>query len=355
MITSLPPEPKLRFDSEIISLANAADYSLSRLDGLLTLFSEDHFITGILKIREAAESLKIDNYPVSLSEYFSLKCLDEEEEFSHVRNYLRASNLGLRLIKDVSRSGHIIKSIHGELMKDTHQIINNQKTYRSTNTFEWGDDRDKNIKYTPPPPEEIPPLMERLESYIASDVSYPPLINAALIHAQFEMIHPFDSHNGSTGRILIQLHMQWKKRFINNCLQISSVLNKQKEEYFRRLQDLGKNESWISWIKFYLTIIITSSKDSMGTIKNLFDLELSGYKKILDNGLATPAILKLYKYIYLQPIITIPHITKSLSLTKQTANFVVSKLLELCVLEEVTGKQRYRKFKNKKFLEILEQ
>ncbi|MDQ7816539.1 MAG: Fic family protein [Melioribacteraceae bacterium] len=352
MIKSLPPEPKLRFDSETITLLNAADYSLNRLDGILTIFSENHIISSTLKLREAIESLRIDGYPFSLTDYFSLCCLDRLQELSPASNYLSASNLGLRLIKNVSRSGHIIKSIHNELTKDTSQEISKHNAYRSTHNLKTNEENRRSIKYVPPP-EEIPFLMERLESYIASDVSYPLMINAALVHAQLERIHPFDSHNGLTGRILIQLHVQWKKRFVNNCLQISNVLNKRKNEYFELLEDLEKNEGWLEWIKFFLTTMITSANDTIGIIKSVFDLEQTGYKKILDNSAATPVILKLYNYVFFQPIITIPHITKSLSFTKQTANVVVSKLLELNILEEVTGKQRYRKFKNKKFLEIL--
>lgn len=353
MIKSLPPEPKLRLDSEILSLLNSADASLYRLDSLLTLWDENHFIPRILKLREASQSLKIDRRPASLSEFFTRQCFDDLEESAQIKNYLNASGMGMRLLRDVSSSGHIIKSIQSELIKGSSSLLNRENIFRGTNQTIKENVNGRNLKQIPPP-EEIPFLMERLENYIASDISYPPLINAALIHAQFEMIHPFNSHNGLTGRILLQLHLQWKKWFVNNCLQISEELNKQKEEYFHQLESLGNGGSWIEWIKFFLSIIVASSKNTIRIIKNVYSLEREGFEKILSSSTATTAVLNIYRYIYIQPILTIPHITKTLSFTKQTANFVVSKLFEIEILGEVTGKQRYRMFTNKKFLELIE-
>lgn len=353
MIKPLPPEPKLRLDSEILSLLNCADTSLYRLDSLLTIFGGNHFIPRILKLREASQSLKIDRRPASLSEYFSQQCFGDLPETSQIKNYMNASGMGIRLLKDVSSSGHIIKSIQRELTKGSSQQINKDNLYRIVSHTKKNEIAPVNPKQIPPP-EEIPFLMERLENYIASDISYPPLINAALIHAQFEMIHPFDSHNGLTGRILLQIHLQWKKWFVNNCLQISEALNNQKEEYFHQLESLENGGSWIEWIKFFLLIIIESSKNTIQIIKSIYALELGDYEKILSSNAATTAVLNIYRYIYVQPIVTIPHITKNLSFTKQTANVVISKLFELDILGEITGKQRYRMFTNKKFLKLIE-
>ncbi len=347
MLKPLPPEPKLRFDSEIINLLSCAESSLYQLTGLLSLFGEDHFIPRILQIREASNSLAIDNYSISIEEYFTKLCAEENHSINILKNYLSASSTGLRLIKNVSHVGHIIKSIHNVLVQEQSKSPLNE-LYREGPAKNNAVDN----KLVLPTPAEIPFLIEQFENYIESDVSYPPLINAALIHAQFELIHPFEKFNGLTGRILIQLHLNWKKRVVNNCLQISDSFNTRREEYFNCLKMLTTNEGWNEWIKFFLSIIISSSNETIEIIKKLFRMEQSGYEKIIQSGSATSTILQLYKYIFSQPVITIPHITKTLSLTKQTANIVVSKLLELDLLKEVTGKQRYRMYVNKNFLDI---
>jgi len=347
MLNPLPPEPKLRFDSEIINLLSSADSSLYQLTGLLGLFGENHFIPRTLQIHEASNSLAIDNYSISIEEYFTKLCTEEFLSIGTLNNYLSASSIGLKLIKNVSHAGHIIKSIHNELVQEQSKSQLNE-LYREGAVNNNAVDN----KLVLPSPAEIPSLIEQFEKYIESDVSYPPLINASLIHAQFELIHPFKNFNGLTGRILIQLHLNWKKRVVNNCLQISGLLFTRREEYFNRLKLLTTNEAWNEWIKFFLSIIISSSNKTIEIIKNLFRLEQSGYEKIIQSGSATSTILQLYKYIFVQPVITIPHITKTLLLTKQTANIVVSKLLELGLLNEVTGKQRYRMYVNKNLLDV---
>jgi Fic family protein len=348
MLKPLPPETKLRFDSETMTLLSGAETLLYQLSGVLSLFSEDHFITRTLHIREASNSLAIDNYSVSIEEYFTKLCTEENHSINTLNNYLRASSVGLRLIKDVSHAGHIIKSLYTELAQESSKSqLNELYRGRIVNSAEMDN------KFVLPPTDEIPSLIEKFENYIESDVSYPPLVNAALIHAQFELIHPFEYFNGLTGRILIQLHLNWKKRVANNCLQISGGLLKRKEEYFNRLKLLTANENWNEWIKFFLSIIISSANETNEIIKTLFRLEQTGYEKIIRSGYATSTIFQLYKHIFDQPVITIPHITKTLSLTKQTANIVVSRLLELDLLSEVTGKQRYRMYVNKNFLDAV--
>lgn len=339
----LPLEQKIRLDAEIIALLNNADNEINQLTGMLTLFSQDHFITRILQTREAIESLLIDGYGHSLKDFFTMACLDDLENISIQEKVISASLMGLRLLKNVSRSGHIIGSIYKELASNNDNEISKEKIYRN-----------KVIdKYNLPLPEEVFPLMEQFEKYIESDLSYPPLINASLIHAQFELIHPFEKMNGLIGRILIQLHLQWKKRYLNNCLQISCSLNKNRNEYFTQLLELENNKNWNGWIKFFLSMIIHSANETCRIIKNLYLLEQTGFEKIITNNLATPMVIKFYSYIFSQPIVSIPHITKKLLLTKQTANTVASRLVELNLLEEITGKQRYRLYINKKLMDFL--
>ncbi|NMB83464.1 MAG: Fic family protein [Ignavibacteria bacterium] len=333
-----PLEQKIRLDTEIITLLNSAESTINQLSGMLTLFNQNHFITKILQTREAIESLSIDDYGFSIKEFYTMVCMEDFKSVSIPQKLISASLLGQRLIKNVSRSQHIIKSIYKELIEDNDKEILRSKVID---------------KYNLPLPGEIYQLMERFEKYIESDVSYPPLINAALVHAQFEVIHPFEKMNGLIGRVLIQLHLQWKKRMVNNCLQVSSAINRNKQEYFSRLLELENTKDWNGWIKYFLTIIIDSANETSSIIKNLYRLENDGYEKIINSNSATPMLIKFYDYVFSQPIISIPHITKALRLTKQTANIVASRLVELDLVEEVTGKQRYRLYINKKLMDFL--
>lgn len=354
-ITSLPPLPKIRFDSEIYALINEADKSLYLLEGAINVLPSNHFLISSLTILESLKSLRIDGYKLNLEAVFSMMIQEDQEELKNIFNYMRALSSTQKLLRNVSSSSHIIKSIHKELAHDLSQDDLLRGEYRKTQTLVGQYSSGKNdAKYIPPSPEEIEPLMKDFEAYIASDISYPFVVNAALIHAQFEMIHPFETNNGLVGRVLLQLHFLWKKRLSVPVFQISHVLNNRKAEYFDRLEDLEKNNSWESWIKFFLKIIIESASHTSSIIKNISALELSDYQTILDKEFVSAPLLKVFELIYRRPFISLPFIIKELGLNKQTANVLITKLLEENILMETTGKQRYRIFVYKKLMDILD-
>ena len=354
-IVSLPPNPKIRLDSEIYALINEADKSLYLLEGAINVLPSNHFLISSLTILESLKSLRIDGYNLSITDIFSLLIQEDQEDLKNILSYMHALSLAQKLLRDVSSSSHIIKSIHKELALDLSREDLHPGEYRKTQTLVGQYSSGKSdTKYIPPHPDKIEPLMKDFEAYIASDISYPFVVNAALIHAQFEMIHPFETNNGLVGRILLLLHFLWKKRLSVPVLQISHVLNNRKAEYFDRLEDLEKNNSWESWIKFFLKIIIESSTHTSRIIKNISDLELSDYQNILNKEFVSAPLLKVFELIFRKPFISLPFITKELGLNKQTANVLIAKFLEENILEETTGKQRYRIFVYKKLMEILD-
>ena len=354
-LSSLPPNPKIRLDSEIYALISEADKSLYQLEGAITVLPQSHFLISTLTTLESLKSLRIDGYKLSLVDIFSQIIQEDREDLKNILSYVRALTLAQKSLRNVSSSSHIIKSIHKELADDLSGEDLVSGDYRNTQTLVGQYSSDKSgAKYIPPPPEEIEALMKDFETYIASDLSYPFVVNAALIHAQFEMIHPFETNNGLVGRILLQLHFLWKKRLSIPVLQISHVLNNKRAEYFDRLEDLERNNSWESWIKFFLKIIIESALHTSHIIKNISDLEFNDYQNILNKGFASTPSLRVFELIFQKPIISLPFITKELGLNKQTANVLLAKFLEENILEETTGKQRYRIFVYKKLMDILD-
>ena len=354
-IAPLPPNPKIHLDSEIYALINDADKSLYLLEGAINVLPSNHFLISSLTILESLNSLGIDGFKLSLSDVFSLLIQEDDKDLKSVFSYTQALSLAQKLLRDVSSSSHIIKSIHKELATNLSKEDLRPGEYRNTQNWVGQYSSEKSdAKYIPPSPEEIESLMKDFETYISSDISYTFVINAALIHAQFEMIHPFETNNGLVGRILLQLHFLWKKRLSAPVLQGSHILNNRKAEYFDRLEDLERNNAWESWIKFFLKIIIESSIHTSRIIKNISALELSDYQNILNKGIVSVPLLKVFELIFQKPFISLPFIIKEHGLNKQTANVLIAKLLEENILEEITGKQRYRIFVYKKLMDILD-
>lgn len=346
MISRLPPEPKLKFDSAIYSLLNSADQSLCQFEGVFGYLGENHHITNLLMLNEAVQSCKIEGCQITLEEFFINKCLGSLHGVEEIRNYLSAYNLGIRLLKNVASADHILKSVNKELSNDRS---NNDYVYRTKEFLH----NNGGIPGAGSPPDQIPELMRSLERYISSDVSYPLLINAGLVHGEFETIKPFTSNNGSSGRILIHLHLYWKKRLKSFPLQISKLINDYKTEYNSFAEQVALSGEWNGWLKLFLKIINESSLLSIRLAGNIRELEKTGMKKIIEEDVVSSPMVKLYNYMFIQPVISIPHITSVLNLTKQTANIAVSRLLELKILDEITGKQRYRMFSNKALFNLL--
>ena len=350
----LPPEPKIKLNSELFSLIGEADKAVYQLAGSLSIFPESSFIIKSLNFLEAVYSNSIDDHFDKQNSPFKFVMENESEEMKIVNAYVNALSLGQKFIKNIASPAQIIKSIHKELCskKNSQEEIGGK--FRNKNLpKKFSTSRFAETKYNPPSPEELLALMENLDKHISSDVSYPVLVNAALIHAQLEMIHPFEMYNGLVGRILFQLHLLWKKRLTVPAIQISKILYNRREEYFAALSELESSGSWDGWIKFFLVAVIEASSNTMLVLRNIYLLEQNDYQKLLETGLAVSS-LKLLDLLFEKPFITLPFIVKELGLNKQTANTLLSKFLEINILHETTGQRRNRIFVYKKLIDILE-
>ncbi len=347
----LPPQPKLRLDSETFALMNEADKLLYQLEGAINILPENNFILSTLILLEAFYSTQIDDEKSSLQNLFQLFIQNDAEQLNKIVNYKNSLSLGQKLLRDVSSSSHIIKSIHKELYRGelNERVPFGEFRDAQVKTKINSSDAKSNL----PQADEIPALMTELYNYIASNISYPVLVNAALIHAQFEMIHPFSGGNGLVGRILFQIHLLWKKRLTAPSIQISRQFFQKRVEYFDRLEDLKKNGSWELWIKFFLRSVIDAATHTNATIKNICRLEQNDYLRLLNKEFNSSASLKLFDLLFYRPIVSLSFITKEFNLNKQTANVVITKFLEEKILEEITGQQRNRLFAYKEYLDII--
>ncbi|MDP3583335.1 MAG: Fic family protein [Ignavibacteria bacterium] len=333
ILKSLPPYPKLKLDSELLTLISETEKLLSQIE-LLINFTSDGFY-NLIKVNEAINSYSLDyNTGWNLESYF----FNSETE-QQTNKLINSSDVAQKILKDVKPS-RLIKTIHKELLEE--------KTAGEFRTAE------PTFAFALPAAGEVPELMNSLEQYLINDVSYYPLVNAALVHAQFEMIHPFNSHNGVAGRTLLQLHFVWKKKLSIPVLQISKILRGKKIEYFDRLDDLARNNNWNGWVKFMLRVFYEAASLTMLYLSKLHAAAEKNKNLLLEKNLVTTASLKLIDLMKRKPVITIQQLTSELKYSKQTLSVIISKLLEEQIIEEVSGKQRYRIFKNKNILNAID-
>lgn len=353
MLPPLPPNPKIHIDSELLVLMNQADNSLLKLNGALSVLDEAEFIFKLLEISESIENLSIDDNNISMLDYYSNLIASENQKNIRVDNIISAVKLGQKLLKDVGSASHILKAVHKEIFKESYS--ENFGKFRTTNLYVGESGDAQSIKYSAPYPDEIDKLISQLENYIASNVSYPALVNAALIHAQFEMIHPFETGNGLVGRILIHLNLNWKKILPGQLLQISRILRSRRLEYFDRLEDIEKNNNWLGWIKFFIRSINDSGALTLKIIKDASHLKNGVYKKCLSDVPNSINAIQMFESVFNNPVLTSTSIINELSLNKQTASVLINKFVANSFLEEITGQQRNRIYANKQLLNILSQ
>ena len=334
-MNSLPPEPKIKIGGETIGLINQAEQAFLSISGILTTIPDNHPAIIHAELNETLSSMQIDGAEISYSNYLGLR--EGGEITAGISKYTESVDLGIRLLKNVPKASHIIKSIHQKLSGDSPE------RFRIHNRGEY------------PSPEKVSQMIDDLDNYILNDISYPVTINAALIHAQFEMIHPFDYLNGLVGRILAQLHFIWKNKMPLPILQISSSLLNRKAEYFELLHNVSKNNNWEDWIVFFLSCVVEAGEKTQTILKKFLNIERNGIDLLIEQETATTASLKLHKYFLSNPISSVPQITESLGLSKQTANLLITKFLELGLIEEATGKQRNRIYTNKNIINLFEQ
>ncbi|KAF0153093.1 MAG: filamentation induced by cAMP protein fic [Ignavibacteria bacterium] len=332
----LPTKTKLKIDSETLFLISELEKSLAQLD-ILTKFLPEDYCT-LLKTIEAINSFNIDNSPTINFEQFFLS----KKDYTEIQRQVTSLETALKIFKDVNPN-RLIKTLHQE-------ILTNEKD--SAGIF-----REDNVLSETPGkiilPQNVSELMNNLESYLMSDVSYHTFINAAIIHAQFELIHPFGSHNGIAGRALTQLHFVWKRKLTKPILLLSRALLERKIEYFDKLHDIAINANWNSWIKFALEAFLQATKNSIALLEKINSFYRETVSASIKNTFAAPALLKVIEYIKTKPAFTIQMLTASLVLSKQTASIIITKLLEEKIITESTGKQRYRIFKNTMLLDAV--
>ncbi len=331
-MNSLPPDPKLKLDSESFSLITETDRLLSQID-LLRGFTSPGFFQ-LLKINEGINSYSLDHKTDWELESFFFDPKIEKQ----INTLTHSSDVAQKILKDVKPS-RLIKTIHKELLsgKETGGV------YRSDN-YE--------TSFALPAETQVEEFMSSLEQYLLNDASYHPIVDVALVHAQLELIHPFSSDNGIVGRVLMQLHFIWKKKLSFPVLQISKILRSKKVEYFDRLDDLSRNNNWNGWVKFMLRVFNEAASLTLLYINKMHKATEHNYQIIIDKNFATTVSMKLLDLMKRKPVITIQQLTEELNYSKQTLNIVISRFLEEQLLEEVSGKMRYRIFKDKNILNV---
>ena len=351
----LPPIPEIEMDGEIVKLLVDANKQLVKLDTASQLISNADLFISMYVRKEALISSQIEGTQCTLDDV-----LDPEVEananldVSDVINYVKATQYALKRLERLPLCCRLIREIHEVLMENVRGQDKTPGEFRhSQNWIGPANCSLKDARYIPPNVEDMQTAMSDLEKYINENVDYDPLIRAALIHYQFETIHPFLDGNGRIGRLLILLYLMEQRLIEKPVIYISYFLKKNQIEYYDRISEVRRTGNFEQWIRFFLEAVSKAASDSFEAIRQLSVLHDTNVEKLPKTTRSKDNLRAVFDYIEQYPIIDIKRTAKELEVSYNTVAAAVRKLVELGILQETTNAARNRVFAYEEYLAIL--
>lgn len=348
----LPPIPALELKEEVLTMIGEANRLLGKLDGLSLNIPDMNLFIGSYVRKEALMSSQIEGTQTSLIDVLDPSNEDTSNmDILDVIKYTKALNYAIERLKTFPLCNSLLKNTHKVLLTETRGHEKNPGEFRtSQNWIGAAGCTLNNARYVPPTPEYMIEAMSDLEKYFNNDDNIDPIVKAALVHYQFETIHPFLDGNGRIGRMLIVLNLINSKILTYPILYISYFLKKNRVEYYDRFEEVRLKGNYEQWVKFFLQAVIETCKDSIQTIEELTTLREKNNKLTRDEK---KSILHVYSYLEKNPIIDIQKTAKDLAISYNTVSNAVKRLCELKILKQETTALRNKVFHYEEYINIL--
>ena len=352
----LPPTPPLNMDG-LYPLLDKATTALGRLDGM-SMVLPDHSLFLYMYVRkEAVLSSQIEGTQSSLSD---LLLYEQQEapgapmdDVQEVSNYVAAMNYGLDRLKNFPLSLRLIREIHEQLMSGARGGNKMPGEFRSTQNWIGGLSPSE-AKFVPPPPNQLMETLDSFEKFLHDEnVALPALVKAAMIHVQFETIHPFLDGNGRVGRLLITFILCMEGILKEPLLYLSLYFKANRQAYYDHLQAVRETGDWEAWVRFFLIGVIDTANQACETAQSIIALFNEDRKKIEKDGKPTAAILTIHNYFQSQPISNTSKIKQASGLSLPTILRSLTALEKYGILKEITGKERHKIYVYKDYIDIL--
>lgn len=351
----LPPEPPIELDAETVELLVRANRQLAALDGIAARIPNMPLFVSMYVRKEALMSSQIEGTQATLEDVLDpMLEANTNRSVADVVNYVKATDYAMKRLETLPLCNRLLRETHAVLMEG----VRGQEKYpgefrRSQNWIGGQGSSLKTARYVPPSPEDMEQAMSDLEKYINGEDGQDELIRAALIHYQFETIHPFLDGNGRIGRLLITLYLMEKKLLSTPALYISYFLKRNRVEYYDRMTEVRRNGSYEQWVRFFLQAVEECARDAIETIDRLTALHEKNAAIVSGMGRAAKNALLVFRYLEANPIIDIRKTAQALGLSFNTVAAAVRRLTEAGILVQTDAANRNRSFAYKAYLGIL--
>jgi len=333
-------------DPDLQNKLGKADRFLGRLDAFSDLVNIDMYVRLHVS-KEATLSAKIEGTQTSVEEAM----LDREEisierrdDWEEVNNYVIAIKQAIASLKSLPFSSRLIRNTHATLMQGVHGQTKGPGAFRTSQNWIGGSSINR-ATFVPPPPQEVNRLMSDLEQLANNQHNpLPELLKVALIHYQFETIHPFQDGNGRLGRLLIPLYLIGNDILRQPVLYLSAYFERNRSQYYERLTDVREHHDLIGWFNFFLDGIIETASDGVQTFQNITVLERSLPDRLVGLGRRRGSAERLLRSMFGQPIVAVSDVKKILSISDAPAYRLVADLQKLDILREFPTANRSKSY-----------
>lgn len=341
-------------DMQVLNLLSQADRQLGRLDMYSEYVNIELYISMHIA-KEATQSTKIEGTQTHVEEVFLEKedlSIEKRDDWEEVQNYIRAMNEAVQQLHRLPFSGRLIKLAHKILLSDVRGQHKQPGEYRRSQNWIGGATLNDAV-FIPPPHQEVDRLMSDLEKFANDEANQlPVLLKIAIIHYQFETLHPFLDGNGRVGRLLITLYLVSQGIVRRPILYLSDFFEKHRALYYDNLMRVRTHDDINQWFKFFLTGVIETAKNGVATFDGILQIQKALDFKLKPLGSRVADARLVIDELYKSPIINAAKLERVIGKSSASAYKLIAELEEIGVLEEITGGQRGRIYIFKDYVDL---
>jgi Fic family protein len=352
----LPPEPTIELADQLQLQLSQTDRAVGALNMVLSVLPNPELLTGMFIQKEALLSSQIEGTQSSLVDVLGAEADNPPtKDVGEVLNYVRAARHGLTRLTDddMPLCLRVIKEMHQILMQNVRGGVADLTPGEFRTMQNWiGGTSLANARFVPPPANELPAGLGSFERYMNTSDQLPPLVQCALLHYQFETLHPFNDGNGRVGRLLITLYLVSRGVLEQPVLYLSAYLKIHQQEYYDRLQQVRVEGNYEKWIAFFLEGIETVSNMVIDTTRRVQKLERDDTDRIIAEGAGSNGV-SFIRLLLQQPIIQITDVEQHIQKSRGTATKLVNLAERLGVIQQISKGRRNRKYAYAEYVAIL--
>ena len=355
----LPPNPPIQYDDELQGLLSLADRKLGRLDGVTQILPNPELFVAMYVKKEAVLSSQIEGTQASFVDVLSTEYNQADDQrhddVKEVINYVDAMNWGPEQLASFPLSLRLIRNIHARLIHNTRGANKNTGEFRTSQNWIGPAGCTLNTAtFVPPTVPDMNVALGDLELFIHQEDFIPALVKIAMIHAQFETIHPFLDGNGRMGRLLITFWLCQQNILTKPLLYLSFYFKKNRAEYYDRLMAVRKNGDWENWIKFFLRGIAEVSDEATESARAILKIKEDATNALYKKDGTNSNYQRLLNYLFEQPFIKRSDVEQYLDVSNPTAGSILEVFCQMNILVDCTpDKARNKMYAFGKYLDIL--